>query len=384
MKRRFLLIAIVLGLLPCAAAEAQDSIFTNVAPTFRPGPYSFLRVDATDPQRFVVGTPDGWVMETRDGGKTSTEVQALSPRIYFPLVLRGTGGNRGSQFGRSEGRSAHRLFIALLHAGLTTTRWAPWMALEDPSTEILDIAPAPAGGHAALAGPNGVFVSDERMGVWVRAVGFPRPKGNATAGFSVAFDPSNKDILFAGTSDGFFVSRDGGQNFARHPDKKLADETVRAIIWNQTEPDNVLLLAGETIYKSENHGQSFEAVLSADGDVNSIASADEGVYVATSKGLSLYGGEGTKKILKSEPPEAVVGVVVAGKGAVLAATETQLYICDADGKRSIMNTTSADPFVKLAGTGELAWALTKYGIFHVGTEGAAREAALAPRPRRFS
>ena len=347
------------------AARAQESLFINVAPAFRPGPYSFLKVDPTDPERFAVATPDGWVLETRDGGATVSESQALLARTYYPLVLRGTGGNRANQFGRSLGRAAHRLFISMLHAGMATTRWAPWMSLEDPSTEILDLALPPAGGHGALAGPNGVFVSDERMGVWSRALGLPRPKGNTTVGLSVAHDPANPNVLFAGTNEGMFVSFNAGQTWERHPDKKMHDEAVRAIVWDPKAPDNVLLLAGETVYKSENHGESFEAVLSGEGDVNALAQADEGVYVASTKGLSLYGGEGTKQLIKDE---AVVGVVPVGKGTALAATEHQLYLCDADGKRALMNTTSADPFVKLGGSAELAWAVTKYGIFRVGVK----------------
>jgi photosystem II stability/assembly factor-like uncharacterized protein len=365
----------VSALLLCAAvpASAQESLFVNVSPAFRPGPYSFIKVDPTDAQRFVVGTPEGWVLSTSDGGASTSEIQALLPRIYYPMVLRGTGGNRGNQFGRSMGRAAHRLFISMLHAGLTTTRWAPWMSMEDPSTEIFDIALPPAGGRGALAGPNGVFISDEKMGVWHRAMGFPRPKGNATIGFSVAFDPKDANVLFAGTSEGLWVSKNGGQSFSRHADKKMLDESIKQILWDTKDPNQVLLVAGETVYKSENHGESFEAVLQGEGEVNAIGVAEEGVYVASAKGLSLYGGEGTKQMIKDEN---VVGVVGVGNGTALAATEQALFIVDADGKRSVMNTTAADPFVKLAGGAELAWALTKYGIYRVGMkEGRAKRRA---------
>ena len=342
---------------------AEESLFTNVSPAFRPGPYSFIKVDSADPQRFAVTTPDGWLLSTGDAGATSSEVQALLPRVYYPMVLRGLGGARGNQFGRAMGRAAHRLFISQLQAGMTTTRWAPWMSLEDPPTEIFDVALPSPGGHGALAGPNGVFISDEKMGVWHRAIGFPRPKANATQGFSVAFDPADSTVLFAGTSEGLFVSHDGGQSFGRHPDKKMLDETVKQIHWDKKDPNTVLLIAGETVYKSENHGESFEAVLSGEGEVNSVSIAEEGVYVASQKGLSLYGGEGTKSLLKDEN---VVGVVAVGKNTVLTATDKALYILDADGKRVLMNVSASDPFVKLAGTAELAWALTKFGIFRIG------------------
>jgi photosystem II stability/assembly factor-like uncharacterized protein len=337
-----------------------------VAPAFRPGPYSFIKVDPTDPRHFVVAAPDGYVYESKDGGESASEMQVILPRVYYPMVLRGTGGNRGNQFGRSQGRAAHRLFISMLHAGMQTTRWAPWMSMEDPNPEIFDVAPTPRGGrHAAVAGPWGVFISDEKMGVWHRAMGLPRPKGNHLAGLSVAFDPSDPNILFAGTNEGLWVSHDGGQNFQRHPDKKMADEAVWQILWDPKEANNVILVAGETVYKSENHGESFEAVLGGEGEVKAIAPAEEGVYVASAKGLSLYGGEGTKQLIKEE---SVNGVVPVGQNTVLATTETALYLVDQDGKRALMNTTAADPFIKVTGTPELAWALTKFGIFRIGVK----------------
>ena len=370
----------IIGLLLCASglASAQESMFTNVAPGFRPGPYTFMKVDPADPQHFAVSCNDGTVIETRDGGATATESQALSKRIYYPMVLRGQGGGRGAQFGRSFGRQAHRLFISMLHAGLTTTRWAPWMSLEDPSTEILDIALPGPGGHGAIAGPGGVFISDERMSVWHRALGFPRPKGNATVGLSVGFDPSNPDILLAGTNEGLYVSFNGGQTFNRHPDKKLAEETVNRVLWDPKEPNNVLLVAGGTVYKSENHAESFEAVLGGENAVNAVVQAEEGVYVATAKGLQLHGGEGAKDLMKDE---AVLGVVPVGKGAVLIATEHTLYLMDGDKKRALMNTTAADPFLRLSGSSELAWALTKYGVFRVGIKEPRKKQRARTGPR---
>ncbi|MEO6952580.1 MAG: hypothetical protein ABI321_12255 [Polyangia bacterium] len=359
------LVCAALVLLTASGAGAQESIFTNVASAFKPGPYSFLKVDATDPQRFVVGQPDGTVLETRDGGSTVYEASVIQARQYYPMVLRGLGGARPPALSRTFGRTAHRLFISLLQSGTPTTRWASWMSLEDPSTEILDVALPLPGGHGALAGPNGVYISDERMGVWTRALGTPRPKGNVLMGFSVAFDPGNPNVLFCGTSEGLLVSYNGGTTFSNHPDRKLADERVNQILWDAADPKNVFLIAGGTIYKSENRGQSFESVLSLEQAINAMATAEEGVYVAFGKGLSLFGSEGTKELIKDEN---VVGVVSMGAGSVLAATETQLWLIDADGKRSLMNTTAQDPFVKLAGAPEVSWALTKFGIYRIGVK----------------
>lgn len=373
MKHAVFVSTVLLALIGASipSASAQESMFTNVASAFRPGPYTQIRVDPTNPERFAVSTADGAILETHDGGATASEARVLHARVYYPMVLRGLGGGRGAQFGRSFGRQAHRLFISMLHAGLQTTRWAPWMSMEDPSTEILDIALPGPGGHGAIASPAGVFISDERMGVWHRALGIPRPKGNVTVATSVSFDPSNPNVLFAGTNDGVFVSFNGGQTFSRHPDKKLAEEVVNQWVWDTKDPNNVFLLAGGTVYKSENHGESFEAVLGGETPVNAIVQAEEGVYLATGKGLQLHGGEGAKDLVKDE---AVLGVVSVEANKILFATEHTLYLLDGENKRALMNTTAADPFIRLVGTGELAWALTKYGVFRIG--------AKEPRARR--
>ena len=107
--------------------------------------------------------------------------------------------------------------------------------------------------------------------------------------------------------------------------------------------------------------------------MNAIAQAEEGVYVAYGKGLQLYGSDGTKDLIKDE---AVVGVVSMGDGSVLAATDTQLWLIDKDDKHSLMNTTSADSFLKLEGTKELAW-----GAHEVRHLPHRREGEAQPRPR---
>ncbi len=363
MKRLVLTLSLLFAAAP--VVHAQESMFTNVASSFRPGPYTQLRVDPANPEHFAVSTSDGAILETHDGGVTASEAQILHKRVFYPMVLRGLGGGRGAQFGRSFGRTAHRLFISMLHAGLTTTRWAPWMSMEDPSTEILDIALPGPGGHGAIASPAGIFISDERMGVWHRAMGMPRPKGNVLVGTAVAFDPSNPNVLIACTNDGVFISFNGGQTFGRHPDKKLAEEAVNQIVWDVKEPKNVFLVAGGSVYKSENHAESFEAVLGGETVINAIVVAEEGVYLATAKGLQLHGGEGAKDLLKEE---AVLGVVPVEQGKILFATEHTLYIMEGEHKRALMNTTASDPFVKLVGTPEIAWALTKYGVFRIGVK----------------
>jgi photosystem II stability/assembly factor-like uncharacterized protein len=353
-----------------------ESVIVNVSSGFRPGPYSTLKVDAANAERIAISTPDGYVLMTEDGGGVVAEAKVISERVYFPMVLRGMGAAK-SQFGRASGRGANRLFISLLHAGIQSTRWASWMATEDPVTEIFDVAMAPKSGRMIAASPSGLFVSDRGHGVWFRVIGGPRPKGNQLWGLSSAFDPGNPSHVLAGTNEGLMVSDDGGYTFHRHPDKKLAEEQIRQFIWDGKDPNTIFALTGEAVLKSEDRGASFAGVLQAPGDLNALVPAEDGVYLATSKGLYIYGSESTSTRFKDE---AVVGVVPLGKGAALVATDKDLYVSEAEGRRPLMHTNPGDPFVKLAGTPELAWAITKYCVFRIGAK-EARAEGRRPAPK---
>src|SRR5207237_2461423 len=114
------------------------------------------------------------------------------------------------------------LFLLMLQQGLPVTRWAYWMSLENPHTEVTDVTLPPAAGRMVAASPQGILVSDARRGVWTTALGGPRPKGEDVAGFAVAIDPEDPSYVLAGTSAGLWVSHDGGRTFFQHHDRKLA------------------------------------------------------------------------------------------------------------------------------------------------------------------
>jgi hypothetical protein len=357
------------------ASARAESIVVNMAPSFRPGPYSMMKVSPSHPEHVAISTPDGHVLVSFDGGVTTFENRAISTREYYPMVLRGEGGSR-RQFGRASGRSAHRLFISMLNQGLPGTRWASWMSLEDPSTEILDLAlPSAAGGPMAAASPSGLFISDDRQGVWSRMIGGPRPKGNQLWATAVVYDPTDGNNMLVGTSEGLWVSHNGGRHFAPHPDKKLAEEQFRQFIWDEKDPKIIFAVTADSVYKSEDRGASFANALSVPGELNGVAVAEDGVYVATTKGLIIYAGEGNTTRFKDEP---VVGVVPLGEGEALVATDRALYVSGAKDKRALMTTTSTDPFLRLSGTPKLAWALTRYGIFRIGAKEPRSQSSARP------
>jgi hypothetical protein len=167
-----------------------------------------------------VGTQDGHVAWSIDGGVTAGESSAVVARDYVVNNLRGVNFRHREYAGLRPGRGATRLFLLMLQQGLPVTRWASWMANENPHYDITGIALPPAAGRMIAASPRGILVSDAHRGVWTTALGGPRPKGEDIAGFAVAIDPEDPSYVLAGTSAGLWVSHDGGRTFFQHRERK--------------------------------------------------------------------------------------------------------------------------------------------------------------------
>ncbi|HJZ89016.1 MAG TPA: hypothetical protein VKN99_27785 [Polyangia bacterium] len=380
--RRALLAGLLAALPAPALAGRVGSAIVDVSPSFRPGPYSAITIDPVHPERIVVGTHDGHVLWTLDGGLTAMESQALSPREYMYMTLRGANSKNRSYAGTQRPRGGDRLFMNLLNEGLPVARWALWMALENNRVDVNDIALSPSDGRLVLATPSGIWISDDWRGVWSRTMGPARPKEREPVGFAVAIDPRNRKFVLAGTAEGILVSHDGGLSFRPHPNRKLAEQEVHRFIWDPEDNDHILALTAEgTVLQSKDHGKSFEEALSAGSEINAVALAPEGAYIATKKGLLAPGPEGEDRRLFKD--QSVVGVVPVGEGVALVATETALMLLEPDGGMgTLMRTTLTDPFQALVGTSDLAWALTRFGIFRIGaTED--RAPARAPHPPKI-
>jgi len=369
--------ALAAALAPARARAQEGGMVVNASPGFMPGPYTTLAADPRDPMRVVVGTVDGHVVLSHDGGQTARDSRPLFTRRFGVYAIR--GGGRNSWYSRgSVTHRAIRLFISLAHQGIQTARWAIWMSLDDPMTDVSDIALAPDGGRMLVAAPGGIWLSDLGHGTWTRTLGQPSPRGMAVYGLSVAIDPGDPKHALAGTASGLMVSTDGGFTWAHHTDRKVSTEVVSRLFWNPDDPNQVLATAGEVVYQSEDRGVTFAPAFSAAGEVTHVALGADGAYIASTAGLYVAGPTG--EISRRLQDQVVVGVVPLGDGAALVATDTRLVLLGPDGQTQLlMRTTDSDPFMRLAGTPTLAWALTRSGVFRVGAPEARRRARRPPR-----
>ena len=357
-----------------ARAEPSANAFppvsmTNVSPAFRPGPYSSLTVDLSNPYRLALGTADGHVLWSDNGARTSHESQALSPRLYDPMIIRGGAKASLSMRGEDDAKMPEArslvLFLDHLAAGRPPARYQFWMAVSDPSTEITELALPPGRGRMAAAAPSGILLSGEGRGAWFRPLGAPgnMPKEGDLQGVSVAIDPLDPNHLLAGTDRGIFVSRDGGRNFMPHPDPKSAGDYVLRFLFDPGNPSLVFAVTPDNILLSEDSGESFEPAFPASGiiDLNvtpeaALISASDGLHVASSAGVEHY--------LKGKE---IIGAAPWKGGSYLAASRDTLYIVSAGGdSKTLLRTIDSDPFLRLTGTSEMAWALTSHTLLRLG------------------
>ena len=115
---------------------------------------------------------------------------------------------------------------------------------------------------------------------------------------SVAVDPRNVDILFAGTSWRAYKSTDGGKTWVLKKDGMIDDSDVFAIDINKQNPDHIVASACSGIYESYNNGEvwkKIQGIPSQSRRTRAILqnpSGNGGVYAGTTEGFWMSADSG--------------------------------------------------------------------------------------------
>ena len=353
----------------------------NMTASFPPGPYTCLYVDPFDPERLAIGTTTGIAAWSEDGAQTVRDARVISPRRMDPLALRGQNSSRRDLAGGAPARRATRLFLHSMREGLPWARWAFWMAVEDPVTELSAITMPGEAGRMLAAGAGGVWLSDRGRYSWTRTFGQRgMPEERETSLLSVTIDPEDQTHMFAGTTSGLLESTDGGFSFHPHPDARLADERIYEFVWDTYGPGLLLAIAAGTVLQSADAGATFEVGYATSNAVMGVSLRPAGgAYVATSGGLVFIDEAGDEhRLLRGM---SLVGVAPWGEGAVVA-TQTELfYVSESEERVRLARTVPEEPFISLQGGEDLAWAATRRGVYRVSSERLVR--VRAPDPPRL-
>lgn len=301
-----------------------------------------LAYDPGDPNRILLGTSAGQLFISQDGGKSWAIFAHIGPgddyvldHIVFDPTHPATvyvsawglfNDNDGGVFRSDDG-------------GRT---WHELMGAHGKSIRALAMAPSDHN-TLVIGALDGVFRSSDGGATWVRITPENQmaiENHSSLRNFvSVAIDPQNPDVIYAGTRHLPWKTTDGGANWHNLKEGILDDSDVFSIIVDPKVPSRVYASACSGIYKSDNGAEVFHRVqglphsairtrvLRQDPQRPSI------VYAGTTGGLWKTADGGTKWSLVTSPDVIVNDVMIDPRdpNRVLVATDLRGVLVSEDG-----------------------------------------------------
>jgi photosystem II stability/assembly factor-like uncharacterized protein len=222
-----------------------------------------LAYDPSDPNRILLGTSAGQLFVSRDGGSS-----------WVPFAHLGSGDDLVIDhivFDPTNPQTIYAAGWGLYHddegdvfrsddGGVT------WRALDGVhGKSIRALAMAPSDHNILVIGAlDGVFRSPDGGATWAKMTPEnPEVLENHASMrnfVSVAVDPQNPDIVYAGTRHLPWKTSDGGKTWHNLKDGILDDSDVFSIIVDPKTPSRVYASACSGIYKSDNGADVFHRV----------------------------------------------------------------------------------------------------------------------------
>jgi photosystem II stability/assembly factor-like uncharacterized protein len=210
--------------------------------------------DPTDPRHIYLGTTNGWIYQSRDGGKTWARLASVGKRddlildniLIDPLDPKHLLVGAYAPLGKADGG----LFIS-------SDGGATWTSQEQMRGQsIRSLTAAPSDPKIVVAGSlDGVFRSADGGAHWEPI----SPKGDKEIHEveSLAVDPSDPKIIYAGTWHLPWKTIDGGATWKSIKQGIIEDSDVFSIIVDPKQPNVVYASACSGIYKSGDGGAKF-------------------------------------------------------------------------------------------------------------------------------
>ena len=321
-----------------AAAPASD--WTLIGPDG--GNVRSLAYDPSDPSRILLGTSAGQLFLSRDGGNVWTAFAHLGAGddlVIDHIVFDPTNPNTIYAAGWGLYHDDEGDVFRSDDGGVT---WKSLPGVHGKSIRALSMAPSD---HNVLVigALDGVFRSRDGGATWERMTPEnPEVLENHASMknfVSVAIDPQNPDVVYAGTRHLPWKTSDGGKNWHNLKDGILDDSDVFSIIVDPKTPSRVYASACSGIYKSDNGADLFHRVqglphsairtrvLKQDPVRSSV------VYAGTTGGLWKTADGGVKWSLVTSPDVVVNDVLIDPRNPerVLIATDRGGVLASNDG-----------------------------------------------------
>ena len=253
--------------IPLTAILLICSVLSIAQPTSTPNPswisvgpdggdVRALSADPANPARLLLGTSSGQIYQSEDGGNTWQRFVRIGKgndyvvdHIIFDPKQTGVI-YVGAWTLESEGGSVFK----------STDNGHSWQALTSlEGKSVRSMAIAASDPNTLVAGTlDGVYRTRNGGQTWQRIS--PEGSGEIKNIESIAIDPSNADVIYAGTWHLPWKTNDGGKSWHSIKSGIIDDSDVFSIIIDPRRPDVVYASACSGIYKSENAGEAFHKI----------------------------------------------------------------------------------------------------------------------------
>ncbi|PYY10361.1 MAG: transcriptional regulator, partial [Acidobacteria bacterium] len=215
-----------------------------------------LSADPANPSRVLLGTSAGQIYQSEDAGKTWQRFVRIGKgndyvvdHIIFDPKQPGVIYVAAWTL-ESEGGSVFK----------STDNGHTWQALSSlEGKSVRSMAIAASDPNILVAGTlDGIYRTRNGGQTWQRIS--PETSGEIKNIESIAVDPTNADIVYAGTWHLPWKTSDGGQSWHNIKSGIIDDSDVFSIIIDPKRPDVIYASACSGIYKSENAGELFHKI----------------------------------------------------------------------------------------------------------------------------
>ena len=322
----------------CCASAAWAGQWTAVGPDG--GDVRSLAYDPQNPDHIFLGTSTGTLFSSTDGGHSWARFAHL-----------GSGDDYVIDHLAIDPQSPNKMFAAawsvenqqagdLFRSNDGGQNWETIPAMHGKSIRAMTIASSDS--KTMVAGAlDGVFRSTDGGKNWQKISSSNSEIHNIE---SIAVDPKNPDVVYAGTWHLAWKTEDGGANW-RHINKgMIEDSDVFSIIVDSSNPSVVFASACSGIYKSQSAGDSFSKiqgipfsarrtrVLKQDPTNSAI------VYAGTTEGLWKTADAGKTWTRVSNPDVVVNDVMIDPRNSqrVMLATDRAGVLASDDGAHTFL------------------------------------------------
>lgn len=216
-----------------------------------------LAADPKDHLHIYLGTTNGWIYQTEDGGKHWARLASVGKRddLVLDNIVIDPQNPRHLIVGAWKVADLHHPDGGIYVSEDSGHTWTTDKDMTGQS--VLALAVAPSDPKVFVAGTmDGVFRSEDSGDHWQQI----SPKGSAEIHEveSIAIDPASAQTIYAGTWHLPWKTSDGGKNWSDMNKGIIEDSDIFSIIVDPKEPSTIYLSACSGIYKSTDAGAAFK------------------------------------------------------------------------------------------------------------------------------